>query len=93
MGYEGGNVPKEMADCAMADILSTILGELLLVFVVSKEKEKRTFVSVFSCGDFFLRSFGREFFPCPERDFEESKRDFENSHSSTPHNNNIIIIR
>ena len=30
MGYEGGNVPKEMADCAMADILSTIIGELLL---------------------------------------------------------------
>jgi hypothetical protein len=37
VGYEGGNVPKEMADCAMADILSTIIRRAAFVFVVSKE--------------------------------------------------------
>ena len=38
MGYEGGNVPKEMADCAMADILSTIIiRRAAFVFVVSKD--------------------------------------------------------
>lgn len=39
MGYEGGNVPKEMADCAMADILSTIIRRAAFVFVVSKERK------------------------------------------------------
>ena len=49
MGYEGGNVPKEMADCAMADILSTFR-RAAFVFVGSKEKknERTVFVS-FSC--------------------------------------------
>ena len=63
-----------MADCAMADIYYLLLGELLLVFVVWKEK-KNELSLFFVCFLFFLRLFGREFFPCQERDFEESKRD------------------
>ena len=61
MGYEGGNVPKEMADCAMADILSTIIRRAAFVFVVSKELE-RTCVSCFF-GDFWSKKiFGGENF-------------------------------
>ena len=68
MGYEGGNVPKEMADCAMADILSTIIiRRAAFVFVVSKE----------------LVFFGRENFSRERETKERSQRDFENSHSST----------
>ena len=52
MGYEGGNVPKEMADCAMADILSTIIRRAAFVFVVSKKELERTCVSCFF-GDFW----------------------------------------
>jgi hypothetical protein len=70
VGYEGGNVPKEMADCAMADILSTIIiRRAAFVFVVSKEL-------VFPV--FFLATFGkkkfwtREFFR--ERDEREKSR-------------------
>ena len=67
MGYEGGNVPKEMADCAMADISSTIIRRAAFVFVVSKE----------------LVFFGRENFSRERETKERSQRDFENSHSST----------
>jgi len=69
VGYEGGNVPKEMADCAMADILSTIIGELLLFLWCRTKELERT---CFSC---FLATFGkkkfwtREFFR--ERDERE----------------------
>lgn len=82
MGYEGGNVPKEMADCAMADILSTIIRRAAFVFVVSKELE-RTCVSCFFFWRLLVKkSFGRENFS--ERETKErSQRDFENSHSST----------
>ena len=70
MGYEGGNVPKEMADCAMADILSTIIRRAAFVFVVSKE-------ATFGPKVLDERIF-RE-----KRTKERSQRDFENSHSST----------
>lgn len=90
MGYEGGNVPKEMADCAMADILSTFRRAAFKVFVVWKEK--KTLFRVFSV--FFATFWTREFFPCPTlRETLKSQKETENSHSSTPHNNNIIIIR
>ncbi len=57
MGYEGGNVPKEMADCAMADILSTIIRRAAFVFVVSKEG-RTVFVSLFRVFFGFLATFG-----------------------------------
>ena len=81
MGYEGGNVPKEMADCAMADILSTIIiRRAAFVFVVSNE---RTCVSCFF-GDFWSKKiFGGENFSRERETKERSQRDFENSHSST----------
>ena len=80
MGYEGGNVPKEMADCAMADILSTIIRRAAFVFVVSKDLNL--------CFLFFRRllvkkSFGRENFSERETKERSQTRDFENSHSST----------
>ena len=68
-----------------------LLGELLLVFVVWKEKKNELF-RVFSV--FFATFWTREFFPCPTlRETLKSQKETENSHSSTPHNNNIIIIR
>lgn len=83
MGYEGGNVPKEMADCAMADILSTIIRRAAFVFVVSKELE-RTCVSCFFFWRLLVKkSFGRENFSERRERKERSQRDFENSHSST----------
>ena len=89
MGYEGGNVPKEMADCAMADILSTIIRRAAFVFVVSKELE-RTCVSCFF-GDFWSKKiFGGENFSERETNKERSQRDFELTFIN-PHNNNIII--
>ena len=72
MGYEGGNVPKEMADCAMADILSTIIiRRAAFVFVVSKDLNL--------CFLFFRRllvkkSFGRENFSREENEREKSTR-------------------
>ena len=80
MGYEGGNVPKEMADCAMADILSTIIiRRAAFVFVVSKDLNL--------CFLFFRRllvkkSFGRENFS-ERRERKREVNDYENSHSST----------
>ena len=83
MGYEGGNVPKEMADCAMADILSTIIGELLLFLWCRTKELERTCVSCFF-GDFwYKKSFGRENFSERETKERSQTRDFENSHSST----------
>ena len=63
MGYEGGNVPKEMADCAMADILSTIIRRAAFVFVVSKELERTCvscFLATFGKKKFWTREFFRE---------------------------------
>lgn len=69
-----------MADCAMADILSTIIiRRAAFVFVVSKDLNL--------CFLFFRRllvkkSLDERIFP--ERETKErSQRDFENSHSST----------
>lgn len=68
MGYEGGNVPKEMADCAMADILSTFR-RAAFVFVVSKETNL--------CFLFFWRLLDERKFYTRERrktEREKSKR-------------------
>ena len=93
MGYEGGNVPKEMADCAMADILSTFR-RAAFGFCGVERKEKRTFVSLFRVFSvFFCLDFLDENFSLVPRETLKSQKETENSHSSTPHNNNIIIIR
>lgn len=85
MGYEGGNVPKEMADCAMADILSIIIRRAAFVFVVSKDLNL--------CFLFFRRllvqkNFWRREFLERETNKERSQRDFELTFIN-PHNNNI----
>jgi|TARA_B110000483_G_scaffold241539_1_gene324832 hypothetical protein len=91
VGYEGGNVPKEMADCAMADILSTIIRRAAFVFVVSKEKKNELFLSLFFlCFVFFGELLDERIFYTRERVKErksqrETLRTFENTH------NNIII--
>ena len=56
VGYEGGNVPKEMADCAMADILSTFR-RAAFGFCGVERKEKRTFCLSFSCVFCFFCDF------------------------------------
>ena len=66
-----------MADCAMADILSIIIRRAAFVFVVSKE-------ATFGPKVLDERIFFRE-----RDEREKSTRLY--SHSSTPHNNNIII--
>ena len=81
-----------MADCAMADIYYLPLGELLLVFVVWKEKKNER-VSLFRVFSVFFCDFLDENFSLVRRETLKSQRETENSHSSTPHNNNIIIIR
>ena len=63
MGYEGGNVPKEMADCAMADILSTIIRRAAFGFCGVERKEKRTFVSLFRVFSVFFATFWTRIFP------------------------------
>jgi len=74
VGYEGGNVPKEMADCAMADILSTIIRRAAFVFVVSKEKKNELFLSLFFlCFVFFGELLDERIFYTRER--RESKRE------------------
>lgn len=90
MGYEGGNVPKEMADCAMADILSTIIRRAAFVFVVSNERTRKNLCFLFFWRLLVKKSFGRENFSERETNKERSQRDFELTFIN-PHNNNIII--
>ena len=69
-----------MADCAMADILSTIIRRAAFVFVVSKEKKNELFLSLFFlCFVFFGELLDERIFYTRESQREkESKRDFEN---------------
>lgn len=63
-----------MADCAMADILSTIIRRAAFVFVVSKEKKNELFLSLFFlCFVFFGELLDERIFYTRER--RESKRE------------------
>ena len=74
-----------MADCAMADILSTIIRRAAFVFVVSKEKKNELFLSLFFVCFVFFGDFGtREFFLRRERQREKVKETLMRTHIHQP---------